>query len=139
MNKALIAEIHNLGGDPTDEVWRWFLLNGPHGLTFTWRQTKKEPPGYVGVEHLQTIVTEKEERDPSFPDRARAVVRLALSSSDWNVIRRAIQVAAVVGDESDLHRLIALTAHNLKEVASDAKAGAFYLKKRLRGSTAAEF
>jgi hypothetical protein len=133
MNKTLTAEILSLGGDATDEVWRWFLLNGPHGLHFTWGQTKSEPVGYIGVEHLQHVVAEKEERDASFPDRARAVVRLALSSTDPNFVRRAIQVAAVVGSESELRRIIALTTHELEPVAADARASAFCLKKRLRG------
>ena len=72
MNKSLTTEIHNLGGDAADQVWRWFLLNGPHGLNFTWGQTKNQPPGYIGIEHLQRIVTEKEDRDANFADRARA-------------------------------------------------------------------
>lgn len=25
-----------LAEDPTDPVWRWFILNGPHGERFEW-------------------------------------------------------------------------------------------------------
>jgi len=122
-----------LGGDATDEVWRWFLLSGPHGPHFTWGQTRSQPAGHVGVEHLQRIIAEKEARDAGFPDRARAIALLALSSSDPSFIRRAIQVAAVVGGEAELHRIAALTTHALESVASDARASAFHLKKRLKG------
>ena len=58
---------------------------------------------------------------------------LALSSTNLNFVRRAIQVAAVVGGAAELRRIIALTTHELDSVAGDAKASAFHLKKKLKG------
>ena len=136
MNSALTTEIRRLGGDPTGEAWRWFLRNGPHGDSFTWSQTRGEPPGYVGVVHLQAIVAERMRTDPSFVARATHVARLALSSTDQNFLCRAIQVASVVGTESELKRLAPFTSHENAVVAAHARAAMFYLKKRLREGTA---
>jgi hypothetical protein len=132
MNRALTDEIRHLGGDPTDDVWRWLLLNGPHGITFTWRQTRSEPAGYVGVEHLQSIGTEKIQIDPTFLTRAKLVAEQALASTDPNFLCRAIQVAAVVGSDNELRRLTTFTTHEIESVAANARAGVFYLKRRLR-------
>ena len=131
MNRELAAEIHRLGGDVGDPVWLWLVQNGPHGPSFTWNQTRKEPPGYVGTEFLQRVVTEKEEIDPGFRVRAKTVIRKALLSDDVNFLRRAIQVAAVVGGEAELRQISALTKHEVELVAADARASAFYLRKRL--------
>ena len=137
MKKALTDEIRHLGGDPTDDVWRWLLLNGPHGSAFTWRQTRSEPAGYVGVEHLQSIVAEKTQIDPTFLTRAKVVADQALASADPNFLCRAIQVAAVVGSDNELRRMATFTAHEIELVAANARAGVFYLKRRLRpGATA---
>lgn len=136
MNSALTTEIRRLGGDPTDEVWRWFLRNGPHGNSFTWSQTRGEPPGYVGVEHLQSIVAERMQVDPSFVTRAKHVAELALSSTDQNFLCRAIQVASVVGSDNELKRLVPFSTHENSEVAAHARAAVFYLKRRLRKGTA---
>jgi hypothetical protein len=132
MNQALIAEIARLGGDPTDEVWHWFLLTGPHGSSLTWSQTRSEPPGYVGIEHLQRIVTEKAQLDPSFISRAVQVTEQALSSTEPNFLRRAVQVAAVIGAEPELQRVSALTSHSDASVSAHARASVFHLKMRLR-------
>ncbi len=131
MQNKLATEIHRLGGDVGDLVWQWFVRNGPHGPSFTWRQTRKEPPGYVGVEHLESIIADHEEHDPGFRDRVKSVVQKALSSYDMNLLRRAIQVAAVVGDQTELQRLSELTRHESEKVAADARASAFYLRRRL--------
>jgi len=136
VNKALSNEIRKVSGDPTDVVWRWFVLNGPHGTRFKWGPSKNGPPGFVELEFLERIVREKEEHDASFPERARAVVRAALSSPDPNFVRRALQVAAVVGGDAELKQVLDFTSHESDEIASDAKASAFHLKKRLRNGTA---
>jgi hypothetical protein len=133
VNSALVAEIQSLGGDAGDPVWQWFILRGPHGPHFTWGQTRKEPSGYVGVEHLQQTVYEKEESDPSFSSRARDVIHKAFSSKNPNFLRRAVQVAAVIGGEAELELVSALTSHEDKSVAADARASAFHLRKKLGG------
>lgn len=131
MNNVLVAEIHNLGGDAGDTEWQWFILHGPHGPHFTWSQTRKKPAGYVSVEHLQETITKKEENDPNFSSKIRDVILKAFSSTNPDFLRRAIQVAAVVGGEAELQRIEALKAHESDSVAADARAGAFYLSKRL--------
>jgi hypothetical protein len=132
VNGELAAQIQELGGDPTDEVWRWFALNGPHGSGFSWGQTRQQPPGYVGVEHLERIVAERLSNDPRFLGRLTAVVDLALSSTHASLLRRAVQVAAIIGGTSMLERVGGLRSHNNDKVAADARASVFYLKRKLR-------
>ena len=132
MNKAYSAEIQRLGGDYADTVWYWFLCNGPHGRDFTWSQTRQKPAGYVGIEHLQRVVAERAEIDSSFVSRAIAVVQSALSSHEPDILRNAIQVAAVVGSEDEMKRIAALTQHENDLVAADARASLFFLRSRLR-------
>jgi hypothetical protein len=132
VNTILAAEIRNLGGDPSDEVWRWFILNGPHGPEFSWGQSRVEPAGYVGIEHLERIVAERTTNNPEFPARVRAVIQQSFTSTHRGFLRRAIQVAAVVGDAAELERLMAFANHINDKVAADARASAFYLKKKIR-------
>lgn len=132
ISKVLADAIRAAGGDPTEPAWDWFALRGPHGDGFTWAQTRKQPAGYVGVEHLEQIVAERQEADPTFHSRIRDVAKMALTSTDVELVRRGIQVAAVVGTEDDLQRIVNLTDHESAAVVADAKAGAFYLKKRLK-------
>jgi hypothetical protein len=47
---------------------------------------------------------------------------------------RASQVAAVVGTEADLGWITTLTKHRVESVAANARASAFYLRKRLATS-----
>lgn len=131
MNSKLVAEIHRLGGDAGDTVWQWFVLRGPHGPHFTWSQTRKKPAGHFSVEHLQEIITKKEENDPSFPSKIRDVILKAFSSTNPNLLRRAIQVAAVVGGEAELQRIEAFTSHEDESVAADARASMFYIRRKL--------
>ena len=130
MNHALANEIARLGGDPTDEVWIWLVTRGPHGPSFTWGQTRGQPPGYVGVSHLQQIVSELTLSIPSFQERARRIVNLGMESEHPELARRAIQVAAVIGGSTELQQIKQLASSQDVAVASDARASAFYLKGR---------
>jgi hypothetical protein len=132
IGRALYEEVVRLGGDPSDPVWLWFLKRGPHGPDFTWGQTRRQPPGYVGVEHLQEIVEENAKLDTSFTEKARCVVARALNSNETQILRRAIQVAAVLGSQDELEAVSRLTKSENEAVVADAKACAFYLKRRLR-------
>ncbi len=136
MNKALTQEIENLGGDITAPVWQWLLKGGPHGTSFTWSQTRQEPPGYVGVEHLERIVDEQASLDHSFTERTKSAVALALTSTNTEILRRAIQVAAVLGGEAELRAVNALKKIDNESVAADARASVFHLKKRLKAVSA---
>jgi hypothetical protein len=130
-----MEEVAELGGDPADPVWLWLLKRGPHGPSFSWGQTRRQPPGYVGVEHLQEIVEEQTDIDPSFVSRAKKVVAMALTSESPEVLRRAIQVAAVLGGEKELKAISGMVKHTDASVAADARASAFHLKKRLKSTT----
>ena len=130
MNRAIADEIVRLGGDPTDEIWTWLVTRGPHGSSFTWSQTRNEPPGYVGVDHLQDIVGELAVSIPAFQERALRVVNVAMNSELTESARRAIQVVAVVGGSNELQRVKQLASSQDMAVASDARACAFYLKGR---------
>ena len=132
MNTAAKNEIEALGGDFTEHEWQWLLNNGPHGYDFTWSQTKQEPPGYVGIEHLEEIVKEKSENNPAFKGRVAKVINLALKSRNTNILIRAIQVGSVIGTEHELKTISALSTHENPSVINNAKAGSFYLKKRLK-------
>jgi hypothetical protein len=132
MNSEIRIEIAELGGDITVQEWQWLINNGPHGNSFTWSQTKGEPPGYVGVEHLERIISEKNANDPDFIYRTRKVVEIALKSSNLNLLLRAIQVGALVGSEKELATITTLIKHNDDLVRKHAKASVFYLKKRFK-------
>lgn len=131
MNAEIINEIENIGGDPTKQEWRWLINNGPHGKDFTWSQTKGNPPGYVGIEHLERIIQEKMDTRPAFLEEAQEMVALALKSSNSTVLLRAIQVSGVVGSAKELKIISGLVTHIEPLISSNAKACAFYLKKRL--------
>ena len=128
MNRALVSEILRLGGDPSDDVWVWFTTRGPHGLSFTWGQTRSTTAGYIGVEHLEKIVGELDVTIPAFRERALQVINAAIGSEMPEFVRRAVQVAAVVGGRSELQQVKRLFLSPDPAVASDAKACAFYLK-----------
>jgi hypothetical protein len=131
VNHQLQSEIIKLGGDPSDSVWQWFVINGPHGPHFTWGQTRREPAGYVGLEHLREIVTERASADSEFVVNLRDVVRRALASENLQLLRRAIQVAAVVGGAIELERIVGLIKHTDQNVSTDARACLYILRRRV--------
>lgn len=130
MNKTLANEITRLGGDPTDEVWVWLATRGPHGSSFTWGQTRSTPAGYVGVSHLQDIVSELASSIPGFQERALLAVNAAMHSELPDLVRSAIQVSAVIGGRRELQLVKDLASSLDTAVASDARACIFYLKRR---------
>lgn len=58
------------------------------------------------------------------------MVRVAVTSDVSELTRRAIQVAAVVGGKEELQLIRRLTEHEDPEIAAEAKACSFYLKRR---------
>jgi len=132
---SLRSEVLRLGGDPTDLVWDWFLFRGPHGNSFTWSRTRKKPPGYIGLKHLKEIVAEFANNEPEFIRRAHAIAKAALLSVYPEIVRRGIQVIAVIGDISDFDKIEALTAHQDDSIQADAKACIFELKKLIKCRT----
>ncbi len=132
MNVEIQNEIENLGGDFTKQEWQWLINNGPHSKDFTWSQTRSEPPSYVGIEHLERIVQEKIDNKTAFLSDAQKMVGWALKSSNTNVLLRAIQFSGVVGTATELKVISGLTKHTDSLISNNAKACAFYLKKRLK-------
>lgn len=121
-----------IGGDPSDILWEWFLFRGPHGSYFTWGQTRQNPPGYVGLEHLKSVVAELEQRDPGFSIHVRNIATAGITSIDSDIVRRGIQIIAVVGEPADVKAINDLRVHADPSVAADAKACLFELKHRLQ-------
>ena len=131
MNTDIKNEIEILGGDYTEPEWQWLLKNGPHGPDFTWSQTKKEPSGYVGIEHLEKIVREKSTNNTTFKQKATVVINKALKSSNIDILIRAIQVSAVIGTKRELKIITGLSTHENPFVSKNAKSCVFFLKRRL--------
>ena len=129
MNKAIIDAVAKIGGELADPVWQWFLQNGPHGSGFRWAPTKQGPPGYSGLDHLRDIVAEKSANDPEFPERSYEIAIAAIGSGNLELIRRGIQILAVVGDRNDVDKIKSFTDHCVDVVANDAKACLYELKR----------
>ncbi len=119
-----------LGATPE---WHWFVNRGPHGSSFTWHN---EVPRYSALAGLKTYISELAEADPSFPENLRQIALDALDMDSTDLIRRAIQVLAVVGSDSDLDRLRTLADHPVNAVRKDARAALFERGiKRIPGNT----
>lgn len=131
MNQLFLNEILRVGGDPADEIWIWLVTRGPHGRDFTWGQTRREPAGFVGVNLLERVADEMATTVPKFKERARLILRMAFHSELPELVRRAIQVAAVVGGNVELELIRSFITSSIPEIAADAKACSFYLKRRI--------
>lgn len=131
MNQLFLKEILRVGGDPADEIWNWLVMRGPHGPSFTWGQTRSEPAGFVGVNLLEKVSDEMTVSVVNFKNRARFVVGLAMKSNVSELVRRGIQVAAVVGGQEELEIVNRLTQSTDAAIGADARACSFYLKRRI--------
>jgi len=132
MNPDISNEIRSLGGSVSNSVWIWMVRNGPHGPCFTWSQTKTEPPGYVGIEHLERIVEEKQITEKDFKEEALKVVRSSLQSNNEEILIRAIQICAVVGTREEIRNIDKLAGHDSALISKNAKACSFYMKRKFR-------
>ena len=133
LSRTTAAAIESIGGDPTDLLWEWIAAYGPHGHHFTWGQTKREPPGYVGVEHLEKAIDERDVSSLGHREELRKRVSRGLGAADEGLLRRCIQIASIVGSREELDVLVVLGTHADGTVAADARAAAFHLKSRLKG------
>ena len=105
--------------DPADPVWRWFILNGPHGERFAWHKESAVVPRDVDL--LRLFISERANNDSEFPAKARRVALRALELSNPVLIRTGIQVLTVLGQDDDLTRVQALRQHPDSDVAKDAR------------------
>lgn len=121
--------VTEVGGDPADPMWHWLLDRGPHGPSFTWATSRHEPPGVVGIELLRKLIRQFSDEDAEFTTRSREIARCALASSHSELVRRGLQVLAVVGTEEDRESIRRLREHRIEGVARDAKAALFELER----------
>lgn len=99
--------------DPSDPVWHWLLRNGPHGAEFRWEGG--------GLRRLRRFIEDLTDGDPDFPAKARAVALAALSHENPAIVRRAIQVLAVVGSDEDMTGVMTLLDDPDEDVVKDAR------------------
>jgi hypothetical protein len=111
-----------LAEDPTDPVWRWFILNGPHGERFQWEQFGNLPRD---IEYLRQFIDERTASDPMFPQKARLVALKALESYDAVLVRTAIQVLTVLGTDEDMELIEGYLVSEDEEIIKDARCALF--------------
>ena len=122
--------------DPGDPVWHWFIFNGPHGSQFKWHSEVPAVPR--DIELLNEFIARNTESNAAFADSARAIALRALQSENTTLVRKGIQVLAVLGTETDLELVVPFTKHPQPTVAVDARCCLFERgikppKKRLPG------
>ena len=111
-----------LAEDPTDPVWSWFILNGPHGERFQWERYGELPRD---IEYLRKFIDERAVSDPMFPQKARLVALKALESNHPVLVRTSIQVLTVLGTEEDMENIKAFLEAEDEEIAKDARCSLF--------------
>jgi hypothetical protein len=121
--------------DPSDPVWQWFILNGPHGDRFAWHKESAVMPRDLDL--LSQFILERAEGDSEFPEKARRVALRALELEDPVLVRTGIQVLAILGQADDLARVRQLVDHLDPKVAKDARCCLFERGIKLRGPTPA--
>ena len=111
-----------LAEDPTDPVWRWFILNGPHGDRFRWERFGDLPRD---IEYLQLFIDERKMSNVDFPARARQVSLKALQSDNAIFVRTAIQVLTVIGTDEDMKIIGDFIYSENADIVKDAKCSLF--------------
>jgi hypothetical protein len=111
-------------------ISHWFLNLGPHGSQFHWGKPPRGEPRLGGIRHLEEVIDERTQQDPGFPETARNIALMALENESTNIVRRGIQVLAVVGREEDFPLIQRLLDHSEKKVAADARC--FFVYKGMR-------
>ena len=114
--------------DPTDLVWHWFILNGPHGETFKWQ--KDVPNAPRDLEVLEKFIEENSRANANFRIRAREIALEALEMDDPVLIRKAIQVLTVVGTDEEMLSVARFLDHAVPTVSKDARTALF--ERRIR-------
>lgn len=111
-----------LAEDPTDPIWRWFILNGPHGERFQWVKFGDLPRD---IEFLSDFIDERAISDSSFPEKARLVALKELKSNNDILVRTAIQVLTVLGTDDDMQIIKDYVNSENIDIANDAKCSLF--------------
>jgi hypothetical protein len=111
-----------LAEDPTDPVWRWFILNGPHGERFKWERFGELPRD---IEYLRKFIDERTISDPEFSERARIVALKALKSHNVVLTKTAIQVLTVLGTDDDMNIVRDFVGCENTDIDKEAKCALF--------------
>lgn len=111
-----------LADDPADSAWRWFILNGPHGERFKWVQYNSLPKD---IEYLTKFIEQYSENIPDFKNKIRQIALLTLDRENIILIRTAIQVLTVVGNDDDMNLIQSFVIHNDSDIQKDAKCALF--------------
>jgi hypothetical protein len=109
--------------DPSDPVWRWFILNGPHGERFEWVRYSSVVPRDIDL--LEKFIDERTSNDPDFKRKARAIALLCLNRQNTVLIRTAIQVLTVIGSDEDMVILKSFLDYKDVGVQNDVKCALF--------------
>lgn len=118
----------NNADDPSDPVWRWFILNGPHGEKFRW---DREIPGFKkSLELLVEFIEERSTSIPDFKDRARLIALRAITMEDPTCVRKGIQVLTILGTDEDIEMIRNFLSHLDEDVKKDAKCCLFERKRK---------
>ena len=108
----------------------WLIDRGPHGPSFEWGASKNKPRGYISLEHLRKSIEEAREKDPSSIKALRQAALELLEAEDPELVRRAIQVLSVVGEDEDLKIIAEFLEDPDPDVRKDAKACLFERRYR---------
>ena len=106
-------------------VWPWLLTRGPHGQSFEWGQTPGTPRDFRSLDLLRRSIAEQSSSDESFIANVRAAALELLTTDDPELLRRALQVLSVVGDETDTQTMESFLDHQDAGVRKDARASLF--------------
>jgi hypothetical protein len=114
----------------TDTVWYWFLRRGPHGSSrFRWTRGGI----HSDIDLLHRVIREWSETDSAFPEKARGIALEAIESGSPEMIRRAIQVLAVVGESADFPVVKRFLQHADERIAADARC--FFFERGIKPSS----
>jgi hypothetical protein len=122
-----------LADNPSDPAWRWFILNGPHGERFQWKRYGELSRD---IETLEKFIDERSTDDVEFKNKIRDISLSSLSKDNDILIRTAIQVLTIVGDEDDMQIVGNFVNDENTDIKNDAKCALFErglkIKKRIQ-------
>jgi hypothetical protein len=111
-----------LADDQGDPAWRWFILNGPPGERFQWKRYGTLPSD---IEMLEEFIDERGADDSEFRNKIRGISVSLLAKNNSVLIRTAIQVLTVVGNEEDMQLVQHFVDSEDLDVKNDARCALF--------------
>jgi hypothetical protein len=102
-----------------DDVWHWFICNGPHGENFCWHKELSTAPR--DIDFLREIIEEKTKSDQGFMKKVKIIAREALSNDNPLLVCKAIQVLTVIGEDFDFTNIKVLTESPERSIAINAR------------------